>query len=248
MRICDDIGDDTTIPTAARAEALGQWRSAVTDALDGSPPRHIALPAICDLVKRFEIPHEYLFAAIDGVGRDLGRVEFETFEQLSDYCYHVAGVVGLCCIQIWGYREDRARGAAIDCGLALQLTNILRYIKEDARMDRVYLPREDLQRFAYSLDDIRAECRDDRFLGLMQFQVARARDYYARGHRLFEYLNPVGHPILDAMLRIYGGLLDEIQQRNYDVFSSRTRLSSPRKFVIAGSAVLRYQWRRITKR
>ncbi len=178
---------------------------------------------------------------------DLGTVEFETFTELSEYCYHVAGVVGLCCIQIWGYHDDRAREAAIDCGLALQLTNILRDIKEDARMDRVYLPREDLQRFEYSLDDIQAECRDQRFQSLMQFEVNRARDYYTRGSRLFEYLNPVGQPILDAMLRIYRGLLDEIERRDYDIYSSRTRLSASRKIAIAGSAVLRHQWRRFIK-
>lgn len=243
MRLCDDIGDDCSVPVEERSKALLQWRSDVVNALDGGVPAHIILPALCEVVTQFEIPHEYLLAAIDGVGMDLGTVQFPTFADLSEYCYHVAGVVGLCCIKIWGYHDDRAVHAAIDCGLALQLTNILRDLKEDAAMGRVYLPGEDLTRFDYSADDIRVECRDERFRQLMQFQVARAREHYSRGQKLFEYLDPVGRPILDAMLRIYGGLLDEIEHRNYDVYTHRARLSTPRKLAIAGSAVLRHRWR-----
>jgi len=248
MRICDDLGDETSIALEERRVALQQWRGDVTAALAGDPPAHIALPAVCEMVERFDVPHEYLLAAIDGVTMDLGPVEFATFDELSNYCYHVAGVVGLSCIEIWSYRGEEARAAAVDCGLALQLTNILRDIKEDAAMNRVYLPQEDLQRFGYTADDIRQETRDERFQELMKFQVARARSYYERGWRLFDDLEPIGQPILDAMLRIYGGLLDEIESRNFDVYSSRTRLSTPRKLVIAGSAMLRHQWRRLTMR
>jgi 15-cis-phytoene synthase len=248
MRHCDDIGDECSIPVEQRREALRLWREDVVSALDGGEPAHIILPAMCEVVSQFEIPREYLLAAIDGVGMDLHTVEFATFAELSDYCYHVAGVVGLCCIEIWDYHDECARAAAIDCGLALQLTNILRDLKEDAEMDRVYLPQEDLQRFDYTIEDIRAERRDDRFHELMKFQVARARDYYTRGQRLFEYLDPRGRPILDAMLGIYGGLLDEIERRDYDVYSNRARLSTPRKLAIAGSAVLRHRWRRLVGR
>lgn len=248
MRICDDIGDDTSVPLSQRKFALQEWRDAVIVALDGDPAAHLALPALCDAVKRFQIPREYLLAAIDGVGMDLGTVEFATFDELSRYCYHVAGVVGLCCIHIWGFHDDRAKAAAIECGLALQLTNIVRDIKEDAQMDRVYLPQEDLEQFDYSLDDIQQERRDERFRALMRFQVARAREFYTAGRRLYDYLEPVGQPILDAMLRIYGGLLDEIEHRDYDIFTGRARVSTSRKLAIAGSAVLRHQWRRLTQR
>ncbi len=248
MRICDDIGDDTSMPQDARRAALQEWRGDVIDALDGAAPRHPALPALQDLVTRFEIPREYLLAAIDGVQMDLGEVNMRTFAELSRYCYHVAGVVGLCCIHIWGFHDERAKEAAIDCGMALQLTNILRDIKEDARMGRIYLPEEDRTRFGYALDDILAECRDDRFQELMRFEVARAREYYNRGRRLDAFLDPAGRPILDAMLRIYGGLLDEIEHRGYDVYGSRIRLSAPRKLAIAGTAVLRSRWYRVTGR
>jgi len=248
MRNCDDICDDCSVPVEQRRQAMQVWRENVISALDGDEPAHIALPALCEVVSQFEIPREYLLDAIEGVGMDLDDVEFTTFAELSDYCYHVAGVVGLCCIKIWDYHDDRAREAAIDCGLALQLTNILRDLKEDAQMGRVYLPREDLQRFEYTLDDIRAECRDERFRELMKFQVTRARDYYTRGQRLFEYLDPRGHAVLDAMLGIYGGLLDEIERRDYDVYNTRARLSTPRKLAIAGSAVLRHRWRQFVGR
>ena len=246
MRICDDIGDDMSKSVEQRSESLQQWRDNVVAALDGGPRPHIALPAVCDLVERFQISRQHLLAAIDGVAMDLGKVQFATFEELARYCYHVAGVVGLCCIKIWGYHDDRAPEAAIDCGTALQLTNILRDIKEDARMDRVYLPQEDLVRFRYTPTDIKAEVRDERFRELMRFQIARAREYYAAGRRLYDYLDPVGQPILDTMLRIYGGILDEMERRDYDVFTSRMRVSTPRKLAIAGSAALRYQWRRLT--
>lgn len=248
MRICDDIGDDTTVSLSQRKIALQEWRDAVMVALEGGPATHLALPALYDAVERFQIPREYLFAAIDGVGMDLGNVEFATFEELSHYCYHVAGVVGLCCIHIWGFHDDRAPAAAIECGLALQLTNIVRDIKEDAQMHRVYLPQEDLDRFDYSLADIQQQRRDERFRALMQFQVSRAREHYTAGRRLYDYLEPVGQPILDAMLRIYGGLLDEIEHRDYDIFTRRARVSTSRKLAIAGSAVLRHQWRRLTQR
>ncbi|TWU08737.1 All-trans-phytoene synthase [Symmachiella macrocystis] len=248
MRICDDIGDDTTVSLSQRKIALQEWRDAVIVALEGGPATHLSLPALYDAVERFQIPREYLFAAIDGVEMDLGTVEFATFEELSHYCYHVAGVVGLCCIHIWGFHDDRAPAAAIECGLALQLTNIVRDIKEDAQMDRVYLPQEDLEQFDYSLADIQQQRRDERFRALMQFQVSRAREYYTAGRRLYDYLEPVGQPILDAMLRIYGGLLDEIEHRDYDIFSRRARVSTSRKLAIAGSAVLRHQWRRLTQR
>ncbi|QDU44403.1 All-trans-phytoene synthase [Symmachiella dynata] len=248
MRICDDIGDDTSVSLSQRKIALQEWRDAVIVALEGGPATHLSLPALYDAVERFQIPREYLFAAIDGVEMDLGTVEFATFEDLSHYCYHVAGVVGLCCIHIWGFHDDRAPAAAIECGLALQLTNIVRDIKEDAQMDRVYLPQEDLERFDYSLADIQHQRRDERFRALMQFQVSRAREYYSAGRRLYDYLEPVGQPILDAMLRIYGGLLDEIEHRDYDIFTQRARVSTSRKLAIAGSAVLRHQWRRLTQR
>lgn len=250
-RITDDLGDDESLPVEERRSRLAAWRESVRAALAVTPPAvalplnpqpstfNRYLPAISDLVARHHVPHEYLFAVIDGIEMDLHPVEVATFEELEQYCYHVAGAVGLCCIHVWGFRADPAvRQLAIDCGLALQLTNILRDLAEDADRGRVYLPREDLDRFGYSVDDLHRRVRDQRFRDLMQFEVARAKAYYASGERLFDYLEPPGKPILRAMLDIYGGLLHEIERRDFDVFSQRVTLPKWKKLWFAGRAVL----------
>ena len=250
-RITDDLGDDETFSVEERRIQLAAWRESVRGALtvvseeavvtlNASPSnRDRYLPAIADMVARHRIPHEYLFAVIDGVELDLHPVEVATFEELERYCYHVAGAVGLCCIHVWGFRDDPAvRQLAIDCGLALQLTNILRDLAEDADRGRVYLPREDLDRFGYSIDDLHRRVSDQRFRDLMQFEVARAKTYYASGERLFDHLEPPGKPILRAMLDIYGGLLREIERRDFDVFSRRVSLPKWKKLWYAGRAML----------
>jgi 15-cis-phytoene synthase len=208
----------------------------------GGNGEHPVFPALAEVVARHRIPHEYLFAVIDGVRDDLDPTGFETFDDLSRYCYHVAGAVGLCCIHVWGFRDERAIERAIDCGMAFQLTNILRDLGEDAGMGRIYLPREDLQRFDYTEHDLAAHCRDERFHRLMRFQVDRTKEYYRRAEELFDYLEPAGKPIYAAMLRIYGGLLAKIERRDYDVFSRRIRLPRWRKLLIALGAVVRYRW------
>jgi phytoene synthase len=243
MRVSDDLGDDDQLPTDQRAENLRRWRTSLETALGKSQFDHPVLPALTEIVRRHEIPHEYLFAVLDGVSADLKPGGFETFDELSDYCYHVAGAVGLCCIHVWGFRRDPgAVEAAINCGLALQLTNILRDLAEDAGMGRIYLPREDLNRFGYSEEDIRQHRLSTEFSNLMRFEVERAKAYYSRGEKLFDYLEPCGRPILAAMLQIYGGLLTKIERRNYDVFDHRVRLTRGRKLWIATKAIARHRW------
>ncbi len=237
MRITDDLGDDPREPVTARRQALHAWREAVHAALEGRADAHPALPAFADTVARHEIPHQYLEALFTGVERDLEPVRIANFQELSDYCYHVAGVVGLCCIHIWGFSDDEALPIAIDCGFALQLTNILRDLAEDWSLGRVYLPAEDLARFGYTLEDLSNQVYDDRFRDLMRFQADRARSSYQRAERLFVWLHPTGRPILRAILEIYGGLLEEIERRRYDVFSQRVSLPTWKKLWIAGRAL-----------
>ncbi|MEX0701419.1 MAG: squalene synthase HpnC [Planctomycetales bacterium] len=260
MRVSDDIGDDARLPVEQRRERLAEWRTSFAAALDGRPsmvdgrsqrttddgqrtaddgPIHPLLPALVDVVRRHGIPHEHLFAVLDGVRMDLDGARFEIFDDLARYCYHVAGAVGLCCIHVWGFRDPAATQAAIDCGLAFQLTNILRDLGEDAAAGRVYLPREDLVRFGCTPEQFAAGEMNSQFAELMRFEVARARSYYVRAQRLFDLLEPAGRPILAAMLRIYGGLLDEIERRDYDVFSARVALPRWRKLLIALRAIVR---------
>lgn len=236
MRLTDDIGDDERIPIDDRKQRLKSWRSELRDALAGAATDSPALPALADVVRRHNIPAEYLEEVVSGVESDLTPVRFETSADLDRYCYQVAGAVGLCCIHIWGFHDDRARDAAIDCGRAFQLTNILRDLKEDAENGRVYLPQDELERFDCSAADFIGSGPNERVASLIQFQVDRARIDYGKAAALDNYLAPPGRSILSAMLRIYGRLLSEIERRRYDVFSQRIEISSTRKLAIAISS------------
>jgi phytoene synthase len=242
MRLSDDLGDDETVSVAERSARLDRWQASLEQALAGGPCAHQAFPALVELVERRQIPHQYLLDVLAGVRMDLEPGGFETFDDLQAYCYHVAGAVGLCCLHVWGFEGDAALPLAIDCGTAFQLTNILRDLGEDAAAGRVYLPRDELERFSYSALDLAARRRDERFTALMRFQVGRAREFYASARGLLGYLEPAGRAITAAMLGIYGGLLDRIEHRGYDVFSRRVSLSRPRKLAIAFGAVVRHRW------
>lgn len=246
MRITDDLGDDLSKSLEEREAELAHWRDSLTRAVEGAVDSHAVFPALHDVVARYRIPPQYLFDIVDGVRMDLNTVKFETFESLADYCYHVAGAVGLCCIHVWGFHGDRAIPAAVSCGRAFQLTNILRDLKEDAAMGRLYLPQEDLDRFGYTWQDLKQDCRDARFERLMQFEVARTRVFYAEARELFDCLEPAGRGIFEVMLKIYGGILDEIERRHYDVFSNRVQLSRWRKLCFTAQGIVRQQWLNIS--
>lgn len=239
MRVSDDLGDEPGQTPEQRAVALRDWREMLQLALHHDTADHPVFPALMDVIRRYAIPAEYFSAVIDGIEMDLQPVEFSTFAELQRYCYHVAGVVGLCCIHIWGFHDERAKASAIDCGLAFQLTNILRDLGEDSDLGRLYLPTEDLQRFGYTREDIAGRVRDERFQALMEFETRRAWDYYARAERLYGYLDVEGQPILRAMMKIYGGLLARIERLDYDVYTRRISLPRWRKLWIAFQAFTR---------
>ncbi len=263
MRWTDDLADAEELPLGIREVAIQQWREHVRAALHSPPPLHAVSPpplsdfgplsvssnqfidrhilnAIVDVVRRHHIPEQYLFDVIDGVESDLEIRRFETFPQLEDYCYHVAGAVGLCCVHIWGFEGAQAERLAIDCGTAFQLTNVLRDLSEDAARGRIYLPHEDLVRFGYSAEELRAGIRNSAFEALMKFEVDRARDYYERSADLTVCLSTPGRRIYTAMRDIYGGLLTEIERRKYDVFTQRIRLSGFQKLKSALLAYIRH--------
>jgi len=228
MRFSDDITDDEN--DTDRHARLARWRQALDDALQGRYGDSRILPAFHDTVRRYGIPGRFFHALIDGAEMDLVPRRYETFEELRRYCYHVASVVGIVCIHVWGFTGGEAALApAEDCGIAFQLTNILRDLKEDGERGRVYLPREDLRRFGCSEADLLAGVVDDRFRALMKFQVDRAREFYRRGAALLPHLSPDGRSTFTVMYRIYRGVLDRIEAQGYDVFASRAQLSVARK-------------------
>ena len=235
-RQTDDLSDNRRAVDERRA-ALGAWRRSLDRSLNGVFDAPI-FPALADTVERYQLPPRYLHELIDGVEMDLDRTEYETFEELSGYCYKVASVVGLCCIHIWGFNDERAFEPAVKCGIALQLTNILRDLKEDAAAGRIYLPQEDLRRFGYPADDLRRGVLDRRFRELMRFEVERAEGLYAEAAELDRWLSPDGRAVFGAMTTIYRGLLEEIKRADGDVFERRIRLTTWRKLRIAGRWLL----------
>ena len=167
---------------------------------------------------------------------DLKRTHYRTFEELYDYCYHVASLVGLACIEIFGYRNPSAREYAVNLGIAFQLTNILRDVGEDAQRGRVYLPEEDLVRFGYAEQDLRNEIYNDAFVRLMTFESNRAREYYNRALQSRAPEDQRSLVAAEAMRLIYSRLLDTLVQRNFNVLSSRVTLPSSRKAQLAFQA------------
>jgi phytoene synthase len=241
LRVADDLSDGPQPPTVKRA-LLTDWRHGLAQTLAGrySHPLH---PAFHDTVARFGIPPTYLEDVLDGVEMDLDQAAYPTFADLRKYCYRVASAVGLACIHIWGFTGPRALPLAEQAGIAFQLTNILRDLGEDAARGRVYLPAEDLERFGYTPDQLRRGERNEAFLKLMRFQTERARAFYDAAAPLTALLAPPGRAVFWVMARTYRGLLDAIEQRHYDVFSQRVRLSPWSKFCLAVRALpLRWGW------
>lgn len=236
MRYCDDVSDGDAAVEDKRA-LLGRWRTQLDAGLAGDFRQSPILPAFHDSVRRFSIPAHYFHWIIDGTEMDLTVARYPTFEDLYRYCFHVAAAVGLVCLQIFGYRDQRAIKLAESCGIAFQLTNILRDIKEDAEMGRVYIPQDDLDRFRYSVNDLVRGIADRRFLELMAFETARAREYYQQARDLLPLVDRSSRPALWAMMEIYGRILKKIVHHRFDVFRHSARLSKSEKAGIALKAL-----------
>ena len=234
MRYCDDLSDE---PGANRA-AIDRWRCQLEEALEGRFGGHPVWPAFHHTVRRFGIPQEYFREMISGVASDLEPRRIESFDELYRYCYQVASVVGLTIVHIFGFDTPKVLGLAEKCGVAFQLTNILRDIKEDAERGRVYLPLEDLRRFGVTPEELGSGTRGDPFLRLMRFEAARARSYYQESQPLLDLVHPRSRASLWALITIYSRLLERIETRNYDVFSRRVRLSPFEKSWILAQALL----------
>jgi phytoene synthase len=187
------------------------------------------LPAVADTVRQFQIPPVYLYAVFEGVGMDVAGVRYETFEQLSLYCRRVASAVGLACLCIWDAHRPQAIRPAMDCGLAFQLTNILRDLKEDARLGRVYLPAEDLAVFGYSPDDFPPAQPDERFDRLILQQAERAQQFYHQAAELWNHLDRAGQRIFGIMYQTYRRLLDRIVCTPRIILAERVRLGAGEK-------------------
>jgi phytoene synthase len=229
-----DLGDERGVDRAAQRTGLERWRRDVARCYEpGGRPEHPIAAGLARAVSEFAIPREALLAIIDGVEMDLDQVRFETAEDLYPYCYRVASAVGLCCIEIFGYTDPRAREYAVNLGTALQLTNIMRDVGADARAGRVYVPQEDLRKFGVTTDDLRAGRYTDEFVSLMRHQAARARQFYRAAREAFPTADARSLVAAEIMGRIYRALLDEIEARGFRVFEERVTVPTGRKLAIA---------------
>ncbi len=229
-RLCDDIADEE-LPVEEKLRQLHEVENALDQAKNGSPEGYV-YEALAHAVAEYAIPWEDLIEVIRGVEMDLTISRYETFDDLRSYCYRVASVVGLICIQVCGYSDPKAREYAIDLGLAMQLTNILRDIKEDSEIGRVYLPQEELARFGYSEEQLMAGEINENFTKFMEFQVARARNYFEKGKRLLKLLPMRTRACPSVLGGIYSHVLDHIEDNGYDVYERRISLPSREKLFL----------------
>ena len=228
-RYCDDVADDD-LPPEEKRRLLAETRDRLHNPrLATDDPVFMALE---DAISTFAIPPSYLEDIIRGVEMDLEVSRFETFEDLREYCYLVASAVGLICIEIFGYEDPVAREYAVDFGIAMQLTNIIRDIREDAERDRIYIPMEDIRRFGYSERELMESRNNEYFRSLMDFQAARTRGYFGSGERLLPLLSRESRACAGVLHQLYSRILDRIESTGYDVFERRIGLSVSEKLLL----------------
>ena len=252
MRRCDDITDEASLPLSDRRQKLAEWLDGLHRALSGYPTDDPVLLALTDTQQRYKIAPELLNQLAYGTAMDLKEspagsqpgmhapdVQYRSFEDLRVYCYRVASVVGLVCIRIFGYRDRAAEPLAENLGLAFQLTNIIRDVKEDAAMGRVYLSQEELEKFDVSPSELHSNGDSARLRMLLGSIADRAREYYRAGDELIPLIDEDSQPALWVLITIYRRLLEKIALRQYDVFKQKVSLTAREKLVILGKGLLK---------
>jgi squalene synthase HpnC/squalene synthase HpnD len=243
MRRVDDVADEAN-DVAAKQRDLAKWRAALDEAVMGDghaktavPPGAIeVLPALVDTMRRYNMPERYLHDLISGAEMDLTVRSYPTFDRLREYCYRVAGTVGLTCTHVFGFRDPRALDLAEKLGLAFQLTNIIRDVRDDYSLRRIYIPEEDLARFHVSPEDF---ARNEATLGvreLLRFEADRAWQCYENGAALLGLIDQKSRPALWLLVHTYTALLARIENLDFAVFSERVRLSRAEKLVFIAKA------------
>ena len=241
LRHSDDISDslDQQHDCASRRRLLAAWRQRLVRALEGDYGDSLLLPAFHDTIRRFAIPPQYFFELIDGAEMDLAGFHFRSFQDLYLYCHRVAGVVGLMCLHVFGFseahREEACRRAEA-CGIAFQLTNILRDLREDADRGRIYLPEEDLARYGCTPQQLHSGCADDAYYGVVRFEAQRASGYYKEALPLLGLISADCRPALWAMIALYGGILRHMETGGFPMLRRRVELSDMEKFQILARA------------
>ncbi len=229
-RLCDDVADGE-LPIDEKYRGFEEIRRN----LHASEPTGEDAPmfrALHDAAWRFEIPYRYFEEILQGVEMDMVKSRFASFEELREYCYKVASVVGLVCIRIFGYDDPKAEEHAVDMGIAMQLTNILRDVKEDAERDRIYIPQDEMERYEYTEAELARGALTEGFRSLMAHQAGRARGYFESSRALFPMISADARTCPKLMHATYSGILGRIEQADYDVFERRIGISTGTKLLL----------------
>jgi squalene synthase HpnC/squalene synthase HpnD len=242
MRLIDDVSDEPG-DLESKRRGLARWRAMLDEAVSGNTSGHAVLPALADTIARFEMPTRYFHDLILGAEMDLTIDSYATFDRLSEYCYRVAGTVGLTCLHVFGFRDQKAPDLAERLGLAFQLTNIIRDVRSDYEMGRVYLPQEDLDRFGCRAEDLGGPLTE-KLRSLLEFEADRAWRFYEEGAPLIRQIDPDSRATLWALIRTYSTLLARIEEREFDVFSSRISVSSAEKIQYLLTAGVSGWWKK----
>ena len=250
MRLVDDVADESH-DISGKQRGLSKWRAALDDAVNASTLADISapsgaaqvLPALVDTMRRYNMPARYLHDLISGAEMDLTVNSYATFDRLREYCYRVAGTVGLTCTHVFGFRDQHALDLAEKLGLAFQLTNIIRDVRDDYAMGRVYLPHEDLTQYSVDPQDFTGSEATLGVRELLRFEAARAWECYEEGAALLDLIEPESRPALWLLVHTYSALLARIEELDYAVFGERVRLSKAEKLAFIAKA----RFTRLTK-
>jgi phytoene synthase len=240
-RKTDDIVDSTSEPVDEKQSKILEWRNELQKAMVSGKSRFSLLNKLNVVRKKFNIPAEPFFDLIKGMEMDLKKNRYNTFGELTEYCFNVASTVGLMSIEVFGYSNEKTKDFAVNLGIALQLTNILRDIRQDAEFGRIYIPLEDMKKFGYTEDDLINMRYDDRFVELMKYECERAKSYYSKAD---SFLTKDDKGLMFAariMQHIYFRLLGKIEKKNYNVFAEKVKVSKLKKIFIAIGVFVKYK-------
>ncbi|MCM8773881.1 MAG: phytoene/squalene synthase family protein [Candidatus Omnitrophica bacterium] len=239
-RLLDEAVDYIDINMNSSEGKLENLKIILADTYSGKTIDNPILTEFKETVDKYSIPKLYFDELINGMCLDLVKNRYNNFDDLYDYCYKVAGVVGLIMLHIFGYSDERAKEEAVNLGIAMQLTNILRDIKEDFLRGRIYLPQDELRKFSITERDIEEENLDENFRNLMKFQIERARLYYQRANKGIMFINDKKSRLVGKIMSsLYSSILDEIENNDYDVFSKRIYLGFGKKLYKSFKIILR---------
>ncbi len=240
-RKTDDIVDSTDEPDEVKLSKIIEWRNELEKAMINGDSRFSLLNKLNAVKRKFNIPAEPFFDLIRGMEMDLEKNRYNTFGELAEYCFNVASTVGLMSIEVFGYSNQKTKDFAVNLGIALQLTNILRDIRQDAEYGRIYIPLEDMRKFGYTENDLINMKYDERFIELMKYECERAKAYYSKADSFLTKDDKGFMFAARIMQHIYFRLLKKIEKKNYNVFEGKVRVSKLKKLYIAAGVFLKYK-------